>query len=126
MTFEVKRSEWVRGESTVSALLVEENDRDIAHPDRKRCCLGFFAKACGIPDSQISGLPTPAVLQGPKPASADWNALMKKGMSMSRVNSDLCGELMNCNDNRDLTDDERETKLAQLFSKLGHTVVFVD
>lgn len=126
MTFEVKRSEWFRGGTGVSALLVREADRREDHPDRKRCCLGFFANACGIPDSQISGVSAPATLKNPGTASADWNALTREGMSVTHVNSNLCGDLMECNDNRHLTDAEREVALTRLFSELGHTVVFVD
>jgi len=127
MTFEVKRSEWIRGQSELSALLVEKAHRSVEHPGRKKCCLGFFANACGISDSQIKGIGSPASCPNFEPeVSADWNALMRGDPPVCRWNSDLCNDLMSCNDTRTLTDDKREAELTKLFSKLGHTVEFVD
>lgn len=128
MTFEVKRSEWVRGASKVSALLVKEDARSEAYPDRKRCCLGFFANACGIPDSALKGSSTPARYQHQdpwEPVSREWDKLTIWSLSGRRLNGELCGNLMACNDNLDITDYEREVELTSLFSELGHTVVFV-
>ena len=138
MTFEVKRSEWVRGGIGVSALHVRESSRRALYPDRQRCCLGFFANACGIPDSELENLSAPAMVEVKLPQDAGheaWNGLLE-GRALAplyRQNSRLCQLIMACNDqsgDHDTTarerDNVRELQLTKLFQELDHTVVFVD
>lgn len=47
MTFTIKRSEWFRGKGPDDSKLLDDNG--------KRCCWGFVANQCGIPDEQLKG-----------------------------------------------------------------------
>ncbi len=118
MRFEVKRSEWYRGWVSESALLVVPDKRAEDEPDKKRCCLGFFANACGISDEQILDRQEPAGV--PKVvsdfANQDWNNL----------DSTLSGDMMSVNDDENLSDKDREERLIVLFGRAGHEIVFVD
>ena len=119
MKFEVKRSEWYRGWPLDSALFVEEANRIKDEPDKKRCCLGFFANACGLYDDQICDRQLPRDVPenvSTNFASQDWNNL--KSM--------LIADMINVNDDESLSDEDREEELIVLFSRVGHEIVFVD
>ncbi len=119
MRFEVRRSEWYRGWASQSALFVEEARRVKDEPDRKRCCLGFFANACGLSDDQICDRSEP--LYVPEDlvrnfASPDW----------LNLDPTLSVDMMIVNDDEGLSDEDREERLIVLFSKAGHEIIFVD
>ncbi len=119
MKFEVKRSEWYRGLwENNSALFVKRQDRTSGQMDRKRCCLGFFANACGLSDRQIVNCHELSDVSevSTKGATDDWNSLP----------IGLLGDIMETNDNGNTSDEQREKKLTKLFKKAGHEIVFVD
>lgn len=124
MRFEVKRSEWVRGDGSISALLLSENNRRPDSPERKRCCLGFFANACGIPDEELEERPSPASVSA-FGVSTDWDAL-SYGSGLSADDTEHCREIITCNDTAGATDTRREKELRRLFDEIGHEIVFVD
>ena len=129
MQFTVTRSEWIRGGYGTSGLYVKKGKRGIGNPNHKRCCLGFFANACGIPDDQLMHSFSPANLSSEDPSfPAEWIALIQNPHEPPEAseNTDLCKKLMSCNDDPELNDAEREGQLTVLFAELGHTVVFVD
>lgn len=121
MNFTVIRSEWCRGSgSDESALL---------RPDGMKCCLGFRELAAGLTEDQILRVETCNQLIdklgydpdhdrklldiGYRP-EAEW-----RGCTRER-------EIIRINDDKDLTDPEREIQLTTLFSEIGDTVTFVD
>lgn len=133
MTFEVKRSEWIRGDSQHTGLFVRPGICNPAFPERKRCCLGFFANACGISDRSISGYSSPAGhRRSERTVPSEWAALTRAvtikdlGCCQDYRDISLCGDIIDCNDSHSVEDEKREKKLMELFGKLGHTVVFVD
>ena len=125
MRFEVKRSEWSRGDSYHSALFMAPRNRYPAFPERRRCCLGFFANACGLSDEDIEGIRIPFQI-GSIPGNVDfahwddWGSLFA-GDGSPRVNE----AIMACNDSSS-NDETREQELTDLFSVIGHEIVFVD
>ncbi len=117
MRFEVKRSEWYRGfGGSNSHLFLPEDDRD---DDKCRCCLGFFANACGLPDKDIEYVATPEEVPDDVivPEIDEWNTLFK---------NDRHQEMMKVNDDTSLSDKAREVELTKLFNEAGHEIVFVD
>jgi len=119
MKFEVKRSEWYRGCAIQSALFVEEAKRVKDEPDRKRCCLGFFANACGLSDNQICDCQGPFNI--PEDVSANFAS-----PHWHKLSSKLSGDMMTVNDDETLSDEEREERLIVLFNRAKHEIVFVD
>lgn len=125
MRFEVKRSEWFRGHGERSALFVLDGDRPPEFPDRKRCCLGFFANACGISDADLESIPSPgSVACCPTENKTAWAELTEPSVQ-TRVNSVQCCQIMKCNDSN-MSDGIIERELTDLFAQIGHDIVFVD
>lgn len=123
MKFEVKRREWIRGGRWLSVLYQPVSNRCPDDPDIRRCCLGFFANACGISDRSLGDWTTPTAHQrGKKAVPPEWAALTND----EGTNTKLCLRLMINNDDPGISDEIREEVLTALFAKLGHRVSFVD
>lgn len=114
-TFTVKRSEWLRGFNINSCLLNE---------DGKMCCLGFYARACGLRKQDILDMSDPEQCTSVK--NKKWNTFLIDDDDGSDDNSQYCWELMEANDDKNLSDKKREKKLTSTFKKAGVKVEFVD
>lgn len=117
MKFTVKRSEWLHGEGAMKSYLVRQ-------VDYKKCCLGFLGEACGLNPGQMVGVKAP---------SSDALFEMRPKFPTllfddddARCESIVGQELMETNDSRNLSDSERESKLTDLFKKIGIEVIFED
>jgi hypothetical protein len=108
--FTIKRSEWLRGEGPTASYLQRESDG-------KRCCLGFYAIACGYSEADIINIPTPWRLQ----SETEQQSIP------SRANHTLAFHaLMEKNDDTCTDDAEKERFIIEEFSRIGITVTFVD
>lgn len=58
-SFIINRKKWYRGKDSGSMLRRPD--------DGKKCCLGFYANACGVPSQQITGRYGPEDLPAPLP-----------------------------------------------------------
>lgn len=130
MNFTIDRSKWARG--TNDAKLV-------ASEDGKMCCLGFFYLACGVARASIIDLGEPHEpfdndldLPLPKLAaflveeSEDDDEECWGAPGRSYACSDAGADLIYANDDLDLTEVERERRIAMLFAGQGVDVAFVD
>ena len=112
-TFTVKRSEWFRGKGSVESKLLRE--------DGKRCCIGFVGQQCGFTDEQLRNV-----------SSVSWtlfNADVRKEQWPSWMSERYGGDIQaayGTNDDEKLTDEERETKLKEIFARNSDEIVFVD
>lgn len=109
--FEVKAVAWARGDSFNSGLLTQFNTS---------CCLGFLAAACGASDAQISRVLSPA--GAPR---LSWPSGILVPIDPGLANSEITSQLMEVNDDPDITDDLRRRLLAELFWVVGLEPVFV-
>lgn len=96
--------------------------------DQKRCCLGIYLSACGVPDKFLEGVGSPGLLHRQVPEVRDliprWlicddPALSEGGNSMS------CSSMMEANDDDTTGDIEKESFLTERFAEQGVRVVFV-
>lgn len=90
----------------------------------KRCCLGFYCSALGVPDDRLDcGMPI--AIHGTTVELPIW--LMEDNGSDG--SSDV-EELVKCNDRAGkytkLTDEEREAKIVELFAKHDVHVEFIN
>lgn len=111
--FTIKRSKWDTGNG--EARLLGEN--------LKMCCLGFYMKEFGYTDNEILFIGHPSSL----PLSPSW--LQKSAQHLPSVgvkNSNLEDYIVRLNDTPNLTKEEREEKIAEIFKIYGITVNFVD
>lgn len=112
MKFTIDRATWLRGQKN-SVLLNGEG---------KRCCLGFFAQACGYSDKQMRGMATPyGVQRYYRTENVDWQTMLNKEQGDSSVEA---YKLMSINDDLSSTDEEKEKCITQIFSQLGIEVEF--
>jgi len=113
MELVIDREIWLRGEND-SYLLRDSDDR--------RCCLGIYLEACGVDKEQLSNKQDPYdFARGYKlPMQTTWLMLG------DHHNSDLAGQLMGANDDRNLLEEQREEEITFLFAKVGITVRFIN
>lgn len=107
-TLRIDRKRWLVGATATpdwqaSALLL----------GRRMCCLGFYARACGMQAADLD----------------HWANLSDLGEDFPRLarpasNTRLAKRLMAANDNPWLSFREREKRIAAGFAKLGVTVIF--
>lgn len=114
--FVVKKSQWLRGESSSKSYLLRQLDN-------KMCCLGFASLACKIDQSDISGIRIPTSVAShskyPKSFFANFD-------EDEFEESNCIGEIMEINDDPSLGDEERMSQLTKKFSKIGIEIVFED
>ncbi len=108
--FTVDRATWLHGENRDTFL----KRRD----DGKKCCLGFLALACGIPEEAITGVRVLKHLDEPD--------RMKLPV---QLHPQYLSALMELNDEQLIayglpSDTEREARLTRMFSTAGIDVTF--
>lgn len=112
----IDRTKWLRGEDSEDSYLLRISDN-------KMCCLGFYslAKGCSIED--IRGCQEPPDV----PKSLEIFPELCKGQNeYYSTPSKLARDMMNVNDNTEMTDAVRESKLAEHFKSIGVEVEFIN
>lgn len=129
----IKRSKWARKTKGVQKgpSLLENNEGNM-------CCLGFLAKACGIPTrapgEEFVGLASPGSLANYKeireeahkwpPKLIEWERWSTEERGHSSV---LTDDIITVNDNDNTTDYHKETTLTAIFAnELGIELTFED
>lgn len=110
----IDRKQWMRGRGAGKLLNAL---------DEKMCCLGFFAIACGASKDDIRDVRTPRSLMSYKSIFLDQ--LVAKLDAQGRIlsmNNETADALMNTNDSRDLTEEDREKEIAELMLQLNPPV----
>jgi len=121
MKLKISRKHWLRGNDPRGVLFDSTS--------RKMCCLGFYGRAQGLRIGDIINLETPAfVVQdaSDKKTAEKAEKAFSKLLTPEGQDTELCTQLVSVNDNAHLTEDERESKIHELFSKIGVDVMFVD
>ena len=106
------RSGWARG--TSSSLLGGAG----------KCCLGFYAIACGYTAKEISGVWDPYELVK-KAGNKLPQGLVLFTEGGIRAQTDVCDAIIDTNDTHLTGDEEREKRLTELFEEIGVSVQFV-
>ena len=106
MKLTIDRSVWLRGEGHTESFLC----RPI---DGKMCCLGILGVAAGLGRNELLGQKAPICV-----ISNNWPP-------WARVR-DIAGHFIEVNDERDISEAEREESLTKLFLDRGVEVEFID
>jgi hypothetical protein len=116
----IDRQKWLRGEGeTKSSLLRGE--------DGKMCCLGFLGIECGIESERLQDVGAPEDI--PRDANESLLEIWKEASFLFVDNiyrSMASVQLMETNDDTSISDQERERRLSDIFSKHGVEVEFID
>jgi hypothetical protein len=135
--FTIDRSKWACGENanrlTEMGRRDEGNETALLTDHGRMCCLGFYAKACGVPNKSLKGIGEPCDLtprQGMK-LSEKILRIEENNYRYSKddpthhlVNKSVTSDLIQVNDDMDVRLDKREKKIASLFKKVGINVKF--
>jgi hypothetical protein len=110
MKFYISRKKWARGGINGQSFLVNTQGG--------MCCLGFYGEACGVPEEKM--------LRVSFPNSIDIEEQDKFVGLIDEAGgaNGLCRKLMKANDDKDTTDEHKESEIKRLFKKIDVEVVF--
>ena len=120
--FVVKRSKWYRGEGDAESRLQTSKN--------KMCCLGFYAKECGLKKKDILDIGSPGEV--PYDIKNLWDTFLLESKTHfytdepSISDSSIANDMMEINDNEFITEKERELRLKELFKTQGIKLKFID
>lgn len=121
MRFAVQRHKWRCGGDGPSAHGF--GTTYLLNDEGYRCCLGFVAQQCGHTDSQIRRLGEPC--EDRELSEVLVTEVYDQSNECTKVvNSALADKAVSINDEKELSRDERESRLIALFSYHGHELVF--
>lgn len=116
----INRPNWLRGEGAGDSFLLRESDN-------RMCCLGFYSRACGFSKDSLVGQ------RGPMQLGTNIIPDQMKWLYIGKGNSEHSGvanKAMTVNDGSqeyvELSEEERERKLTELFAEHGIKVTFTD
>lgn len=109
----IDRATWLRGEGYEDSKLYRPSDG-------KMCCLGFYSLACGLQQNDITELECPGSATDPK-INKKWPKWLTK---LENSQTKECIDLMEHNDNENISDKERENKIKTIFARHGVKVEF--
>jgi hypothetical protein len=115
--FTVERSRWHRGKGPQGSSLLRS-------VDGKMCCLGFLGIACGHSPEELEGVSVPSYLESQSRELRTANHFPESLWTMV-----LYGELLECeitSANDETCEFDRESRLKNLFARIGIEVKFVD
>src|SRR5689334_10270078 len=106
----INRSTWIRGIGCTDSALLRRG---------KMCCLGFYAKACGVSDEQMDQIKTPRILLSIRGIQlpgllCDFGGLLSE--------NDVTQALITANDTTIPDEPQREATIVEHFAKIGVTV----
>jgi hypothetical protein len=115
----IRRSEWLHGEGSSRSKLYRTSDG-------KKCCLGIYLEACGLPLMDMANLSVPSQV-APLPVEAAW--LLGDAISQhpsATIDSNVSLNLTYANDDQRLSEPSREQRITELFRNHDVEVTFID
>lgn len=121
--FIIDRKKWARGKENFrpnrfgrsSNYLFNIKDSDSHYKSGSMCCLGFYGKACGNSIKSMADQPSPESL-----GNNYFPGLINKNGDDNRI----CTNLITINDSIAISESKRESRIKELFKKIGVTVKF--
>ena len=116
MKIKVRVKYWLRGRPYDSSLL----------KGRKMCCLGFAALQCGFTKKEIRGVEMPGRIESDNSSAIEKAKFLFNGPStyLNGKNTRFSIDAASINDDREINDNVRMTKLRALAKKYGHQFIF--
>jgi hypothetical protein len=126
MDFVIDRSKWRCGgvEGSSDECVRGRGIAMMRNPEGFMCCLGQVSCQLGVPADALSGCWYPRTVSVRNQEFRDRLAILLTEHNPVACDSELASLAANVNDNPVFTDDERESRLAALFAKHGHTIKF--
>lgn len=120
--FVVKRSKWYRGKGDEGSRLQTSSN--------KMCCLGFYAKECGLKKKDILDISSPGEVSFDIKSQWDTFLVQNRTSDFSEetfyMDSSIANDMMEINDSENISEKEREKSLKELFNTQGIKLKFID
>lgn len=117
--FTIDRNTWLRGEGPTRSKLLRSDDG-------RKCCLGFYSTACGLPDDDIRDVISPSALEEKLGRIGEMEWLLDSPSKDHEEFSESADRLMEFNDNVYGDPAEREQVIVDTFAAQGITVTFIN
>ncbi len=123
--FTIDRAKWLNGELIKRYDDVGRGDdapmSTLLHEGGTMCCLGFYAKECGVPRKVLAAACEPGAIISPKQTAKFSPKIVKWDEFNDRAhNTAITSNLIDANDN-EMPIAKREKKIISLFKKAGIT-----
>jgi len=115
MKFTVDRQTWYRGKDTGESKLLRY--------DGTRCCIGFVGKQVGCTDDDLLDVAEVIKMDSNNRNFPVW---MREPYTHKGGGRTLIGEAYHVNDDENLTDEQREARLKELFIEAGDEIEFIN
>lgn len=115
-SFRVSKRMWFRGHGIGKD--EPHNSELIRSADNKKCCLGFFCLQAGVPRHLLIDTATPSCIAIPVPQ------LVTHDDDLAYDDKPTVRAIMSVNDDVEITDPQRITRLRKLFRRLGVRAIF--
>ena len=117
-SFVVKEDSWLRGKGSWNSRLYDLRSGE-------KCCLGFLANACGLSNAAIVDIKSP----GAQKLKNNFDKFPKELIDSSEnisgtYDAFITIQIMEINDNEDISDEERKEKLKNLFTSINIDIKF--
>ena len=122
--FNINRKNWGRG-TRGGYLLQVRNVIDSVEKQVNMCCLGIYARACGVGVKRLKELTMPSTIEGRVPKSLNKFLITSNWYAGKMDDSNLAGDLASYNDDTDTSDEEKEALIIAGFAQIGVKVRFV-
>ncbi len=130
MKLVIDRNVWLRGEGFKNSFLIRLSDK-------KQCCLGFLGLACGIDAHHLVNQSSPhgsffhqydlvPIESRADKTAKESNLWPEEIYSPDVALSSITHKLMEVNDNKLLSDEEREKTLKTIFLSINIEVDFIN
>lgn len=116
----IDRRQWYRGHTGDDSCLLRE--------DRRMCCLGFAAVACGIQPEHLLNRGAPSDVQLPLEEMGKFSKLLDISVKLDWGHSDnkITDKLIETNDFPELPEQEREEGIIRLGANVGFEFSFIN
>jgi hypothetical protein len=118
--FNINRKVWGRGQRGGFLLNVKELADSV---QINMCCLGIYARACGVGVKRLKNLAMPSSISGKVPKSL--GVFLEPNKHIGIEDTNLASDLASYNDSSDLSDEVREQRIIEGFAEVGIKVRFV-
>jgi hypothetical protein len=116
MVVTIDRSKWLHGEGWEVSRLLRKSDK-------KMCCVGFFALACGAKEKDI--LEKSIITNLDEGSSVSYTKMPAFPDSLKSSNNIEFQSLYNVNDDKTYDNKMREIRIKNIFASFGVKVIFI-
>lgn len=118
MEFIVDRKTWLRGKGSFESQLLTR--------DGQRCCIGFVCQQLNVPDDKVLKVSIISSIEGINTDTIGRLSEILRPTKFGSVTPSWISEAYVVNDDKNISDSERESQLQALANSAGHSFKFIN